>query len=156
MTTSMRADTTNAWKLCGQAAGTGAALGAEIVLYWFYVNGDGAFHWFTHFFAGTSAALVIMTIIVLARHCPVRLPLLWLIAGHVVAMGPDVFFVHEMAHQRWMDVFIAHNVSHFIPGRNVTWYAIFLACLATYLWAIHTTSSSRTVSRRYGPAAVVA
>ena len=153
MTSSVRTDGRLTGQLWGRVAGTAAALGAEVVLYWFYVNGDGAFHWFTHFFAGTSAALVVMTILVMTRHCPVRLPLLWLIAGHVVAMGPDVLFVHEMAHRRWMDVFIAHNVSHFIPGRNVTWYAIFLACLATYLWAIHTTSSSRTVSRRSGPAA---
>ena len=150
MTTRMRADDITARQVWGRAAGTAAALGVEIVLYWFYVNGDGAFHWFTHFFAGTSAALVIMTTFVLVRRRPVRLPLLWLIVGHVVAMGPDVLFVHEMAHRRWMDVFVAHNVSHFIPGRNVTWYVVFLAFLAAYLWAINAGLSSDAVARRSG------
>lgn len=136
MSTRAMVDRTNARHRLGQGAGAGAALGVEVVLYWFYLNGDGAFHWFTHFFAGTSAALAIMAVLVLRRRRPVRLPLLWLIVGHLVAMGPDVLFVHEMAHRRWMDIFVGHNVSHFIPGRNVTWYLVFLACLGAYLWAV--------------------
>lgn len=48
-------------------------------------------------------------------------------------MGPDALYVRDVAHQRWMDVFVAHNVSHFIPGRNVTWYLLFLAALSLYL-----------------------
>lgn len=114
-------------------AGAAAALVIEIFLYRTYLDGDGSFHWFTHFFAGTSLALVVMTLVTLRCRKPVPLPLLWLLLGHLLAMGPDLLFVHEVAHQPWMDVFVAHNASHFISGRNVTWYLIFLACLAAYL-----------------------
>lgn len=26
-----------------------------------------------------------------------------------------------------MDLFLGHSSSHFLPGRNVTWYVVFLA-----------------------------
>ncbi|MDQ3775608.1 MAG: hypothetical protein M3461_15280 [Pseudomonadota bacterium] len=32
-----------------------------------------------------------------------------------------------------MDVFLLHVQAHFIPGRNLTWYLIFLLILAAYL-----------------------
>ena len=123
----------SSWARARLIVGTVAALAVEVVLYRSYLAGDGSFHWFTHFFAGTSLVLLIMTVVTLRRRRPVPVPLLWLVIGHLVAMGPDLLFVKEIAHRRWMDVFVAHNVSHFIPGRNLTWYLIFLACLAAYL-----------------------
>ncbi len=45
---------------------------------------------------------------------------------------PDLlgFGASPRPHQRWMDVFLGHLSTHFIPGRNITWYVIFLACSA--------------------------
>ena len=61
-------------------------------------------------------------------------PLVWLLAGHVYAMVPDfLFLLFGIAHDRWMDVFLWHIRAHFIPGRNITWYLIFLASLAVHL-----------------------
>jgi hypothetical protein len=32
-----------------------------------------------------------------------------------------------------MDVFLRHISTHFVPGRNWTWYAVFLVTSAAYL-----------------------
>lgn len=74
-----------------------------------------------------------MALAAMARGRPVVLPLVWLLAGHLVAMGPDLAFLAGVAHQRWMDVFLGHISSHFVPGRNWTWYGVFLASLGLYL-----------------------
>lgn len=110
-------------------------VGVEIFLFYLYLSGDGTFHYFTHFFAGATLALVLMTLA--ARHWrrPVRFPLLMVLIGHLLAMAPDIAFVEDLAHGRWEDVFVAHNISHFVPGRNVTWYLLFLAGLTLYLVA---------------------
>lgn len=107
----------------------------EALLYLRYRSGDGTFHYFTHLFAGASLALVLMTAVARRRHRPVGLPLLAMLAGHLFAMTPDLLYVDDVAHARWMDIFVAHNISHFIPGRNVTWYLLFLIALALYLAA---------------------
>jgi hypothetical protein len=50
-------------------------------------------------------------------------------------MFPDILWSAELLpHQAWMDIFVLHISSHFIPGRNWTWYVIFLLCLALYLY----------------------
>ena len=61
------------------------------------------------------------------------LPLVWVLVGHLVAMAPDLAFVAGHAHRRWMDVFLGHISTHFVPGRNWTWYAVFLLSLGGYL-----------------------
>jgi hypothetical protein len=48
-------------------------------------------------------------------------------------MFPDFLFTAGMAHERWIDVFLGHISTHFVPGRNLTWFAVFLAALAVYL-----------------------
>lgn len=119
----------------------------EVLLYRRYQSGDGTFHYFTHFFAGATLALVLMTVAARRWRRPVRVPLLAVLAGHLLAMGPDALYIEDMAHQRWMDVFVAHNVSHFIPGRNLTWYLLFLASLTLYLvTAPHPGSAPRGVT----------
>jgi len=110
----------------------GAAV-IEIALYASYQGEDGRFHWFTHFFVGAAFALVVMTLVAKRTARPVRLPLVWLLVGHLVAMAPDFAFLEGMAHGRWMDVFLAHVSSHYVSGRNWTWYAVFLTALAAYL-----------------------
>jgi hypothetical protein len=33
-------------------------------------------------------------------------------------------------------VFLGHLSSHYVPGRNLTWYVVFVLSLATYLVAL--------------------
>ena len=50
-------------------------------------GGDRArFHWFTHFFVGTSVALLVMAGVAGHIRRPVPLPLLWFLLAQVVAM----------------------------------------------------------------------
>ncbi len=115
--------------------GAGLAVAAEAFLYLSYQAHEARFHWFTHFFVGGTVALLAMTVWVVQERRPVPLPALWVVLGHLVAMFPDFLFNAGVAHRRWMDVFLAHLTSHFVPGRNLTWYAIFLLALAAYLTA---------------------
>ena len=109
---------------------------AEVLLYLSYQHHDARFHWFLHFFVGTSAALIAMAVLTYWSARPIRFPLLWLFTGHIIAMLPDILWnLQWLPHQPWMDVFLLHISSHFIPGRNWTWYVIFLVCLALYLYA---------------------
>ncbi len=48
-------------------------------------------------------------------------------------MSPDFVFAGGMAHERWMDLFLGHISTHFVPGRNLTWFVAFLVALAAYL-----------------------
>ena len=113
-----------------------AAVAVEMGLYASYRGHDARFHWFTHFFVGASAALLVMTAVAAARRRPVPLPLVWVVVGHVVAMAPDFAFVAGEVHRWWMDRFLGHVSSHFVPGRNWTWYAVFLISLGAYLVAL--------------------
>ncbi|HET7488438.1 MAG TPA: hypothetical protein VFJ85_10960 [Acidimicrobiales bacterium] len=105
----------------------------EAGLFASYRGHDARFHWFTHFFVGASAALVAMGVVALRTRRPVPLPLLWVLLGHLYAMAPDLAFTGGVAHSRWMDVFLGHIATHFVPGRNLLWYAVFLASLGFYL-----------------------
>ncbi len=126
---------------------------AEVGLYLSYRGHDARFHWFTHFFVGATAALVVMTIWAWRRQRPVPCPLVWPLLAHLFAMSPDLLFAAGVAHQRWMEVFLFHISTHFVWGRNLTWYALFLAALAGYLTAldrIRVVSLSRPVGPRPG------
>ena len=113
-----------------------AAVAVEVALYLSYRGHDARFHWFTHFFVGASTALVVMAAVTVRTGRPVATPLVWPLLGHLFAITPDLLFTAGIAHQRWMDVFLGHISSHFVPGRNLTWYAVFLAALALYLAAV--------------------
>lgn len=117
-------------RVCGWCA---AGVLAETVLYLSYRDKDARFHWFTHFLLGAGVALVVMAVVAWRTGRPVRFPLLWPAGGHLVAMFPDLLFQLGIAHRRWMDVFVLHVSSHFVPGGNWTWLAAFLAALAGYL-----------------------
>lgn len=108
----------------------------ELALYLSYRGHDARFHWFTHFFVGASSALLIMAVLAQRTGQPVPLPLAWPLVGHVFAMIPDFLFVAGIAHRRWMDVFLGHVSSHYVPGRNVTWYLVFSLSLGLYLAAL--------------------
>jgi len=105
----------------------------EVGLYLSYRGHDARFHWSTHFLVGASTALVFMAVAAWRRKQPVPAPLLWLLAAHLFAMFPDFVFTVGDVHRRWMDVFLGHIATHFVPGRNWTWYAVFLGTLGVYL-----------------------
>jgi len=113
-----------------------AAVVVEVALYLSYRGHDARFHWFTHFYVGSSTAVVVMAAVTARTGRPVRYPLVWPLLGHLFAMAPDLAFAGGVAHKRWMDVFLGHIASHFVPGRNLTWYAVFLVALALYLVAV--------------------
>lgn len=110
----------------------------ELYLYSVYTNHESSFHWYTHFFIGGVAALTVMTIYVYRTGRGVQLPLLWLLLAHVYAMVPDLIFNFEHTiHKPWMELFLFHISGHFVPGRNYTWYAIFMVSLGLYLFILH-------------------
>lgn len=83
-----------------------------------------------------SVALLVMAAVTARSNRPTPLPLVWPFLAHVMAMFPDFLFAAGVAHEPWMDVFLGHINSHFVPGRNVTWFVVFLIALGTYLWAL--------------------
>ena len=110
----------------------------EGLLYLSYESREASFHWFIHYFAGAVFALLVMSIYTGINKRPIRLPLLWLLTAHLIAMMPDFLFsILKIAHARWMDIFMLHVSSHFIPGRNATWYVLFLLSLGTYLATVY-------------------
>lgn len=133
------------------------AVVVEVALFFSYRGHDARFHWFTHLFVGATVALVVMAVVARRRRRPVPYPLVWPVLGHVVAMFPDLLFAGGQAHEPWMDVFLGHISTHFVPGRNLTWYAVFLAALALYLLQMHAirdedprTEGTRLRVRRWG------
>ena len=114
------------------------AVVVEIGLYLSYRGHDARFHWFTHFFVGSAVALLIMSAVALRTRRPVPVPLVWPLLGHLYAMFPDFLFTGgHIAHERWMDIFLGHISTHFVPGRNLTWYLVFLAAVALYLGVLY-------------------
>lgn len=114
--------------LCCAAAGL-----VESGLYFSYRAHDARFHWLTHFLVGGTVALVGMAAYAWVRRRPARVPLVWIVAAHLFAMVPDFLFEGGIAHQRWMDLFLGHISTHFVPGRNLTWLVVFAVALAGYL-----------------------
>ena len=107
---------------------------AEIVLYAIYSDQQASFHWFTHFLVGGSVALLGFCIWIMTTHRSVGWPLLWVYLAHIFAMVPDFLYNYaHIPHKPWMDVFMGHLSSHFIPGRNWTWYVVFMLTLGIYL-----------------------
>lgn len=105
----------------------------ELALYFSYRVHSARFHWATHFLVGASAALVAIAVWAWVTQRPVRHPALWIMVGHLYAMFPDFLFEAGHPHEWWMEVFLLHIRSHFVPGRNVFWLAVFLTALALYL-----------------------
>ncbi len=74
-------------------------------------------------------------------------PLVWPVLGHLFAMFPDFLFTAGTAHYRWMDVFLGHISTHFVPGRNLTWAAVFLVALGIYLTVLARVAGPATSAR---------
>ena len=117
-------------------AETVLAAAGEAVLLATYASQDAAYHWLTHLLAGGTAALTALAAVAAVRRRPVRSAPLWVLLGHVIAVIPDVLFADGLAHEQWMDLFLAHISSHDVPGGLWTLYTTFLAALAAYLLSI--------------------
>lgn len=126
----------------------GWAILVEGLLYVFYRGHDARFHWLMHFLVGASTASALMALYVVRARRPVHLPLVWIAAGHLLAMAPDFAFAFGIAHQQWMDVFLGHVSSHFVPGRNVTWLGVFAVSLGAYLFALRRAHQPTAVSMK--------
>ena len=109
---------------------------AEIGLYHSYRGHDARFHWFTHFFVGATVVLLIGALYTWRTGRPVRLPLVWILGAHAFAMFPDFLFQAGVAHYRWMDLFLGHISTHFVPGRNLTWFLVTAFALGVYLFSL--------------------
>ena len=121
---------------------------AELGLYLSYRSHDARFHWATHFLVGATAATLGMALYAALRDKPPPDPELWLLGAHLFAMFPDFLFEAGIPHEWWMEVFLLHIRSHFVPGRNVFWLLTFLAVLGGYLVVL-----DRLRLRREGAAA---
>lgn len=110
-----------------------AVIVVEVLLYASYRSHDARFHWLTHFLVGASTALVVMAAWTWFRRRPAPYPLVWVVAAHLFAMVPDFLFRAGVAHEWWMDLFLLHVRSHFVPGRNLTWLVTFGLALTAYL-----------------------
>lgn len=126
-------------RVCGWCV---MAVLVEVGLYVSYRGHDARFHWFTHFFVGASTALLVMAAVTVRTRRPVPRPLVWPLVAHVFAMTPDLLFAGGIVHARWMDVFLGHVSAHYMPGRNLSWYAVFVAALAGYLVVVDRTRRS--------------
>lgn len=112
-------------------------LAGEGLVFFLYQEHDARFHWFVHFFAGGSLALLLMAWLAYWAHRRILWPLVWVFAGHVFGALPDILFrFASVLHAPWMDVFQWHVSAHFMPGRNWTWYGIFMVSLGLYLVAL--------------------
>ncbi len=109
-------------------------VGAEIAIYLGYNDQQASFHWFTHFYVGAIVALIGLSVWKISTHRTVIWPLGWLYLAHLAAMFPDFLYnFGHIAHREWMDIFLGHISSHYILGRNWTWYILFMFAFAGYL-----------------------
>ncbi len=113
-----------------------AASAVEVALYHSYRGHDARFHWFAHFFVGAFVVLLAGALWAWRRRRPIRFPLLWILGAHLFAMFPDFLFQAGIAHYQWMDLFLGHISTHFVPGRNLTLFAAAASSLGLYLWSL--------------------
>ena len=110
---------------------------AEVALFASYGAHDARFHWATHFLVALAfTALVLLGRLLVTGAPGPRFLLLTLLGFHLYAMAPDLFFRAGVPHYRWMDVFLGHVASHYVPGGDGTWLVIALTCLGLYVGAL--------------------
>lgn len=131
---------------------SGLAVALEIGLYSSYRGHDARFHWFLHFFVGASTGLLGMAAVAWRTRRPVPLPLVWPVLAHLFAMSPDIAFTAGYAHRRWMNAILGHISTHYVPGRDLTWYVVFAASLGLYLAVVSRVSELPPSTVTHGPA----
>jgi hypothetical protein len=127
----------------------------ELGLYFSYRAHSARFHWATHFLVGGAFALAGMAWWSWFRRRPARWPAFWILSAHLYAMFPDFLFEAGHAHQWWMEIFLLHIRSHFVPGRNVCWIVVFLMTLAGYLAVLDRRARNSTADWDGGPGPAV-
>lgn len=108
-------------------------IGVEAVLFASYRQHEAGFHWSTHFLVGLTTAALVLSAWLALKGAPARGQLMWVLGLHLFAMFPDLLFSPgQQPHDEWMDVFLGHISSHYIPGGDATWLVIALAAGAAY------------------------
>ena len=117
----------------GVAAGIVVPVAAEVWFLGKYAAEAASWHWYIHFFAGASVALVVMTWWSWRHRRAVPFPLGWVLLAHFFAAAPDLVIPENIPHKPWQEVFVGHLASHYLPGRGLSWLVLFAAALAGYL-----------------------
>jgi pimeloyl-ACP methyl ester carboxylesterase len=108
---------------------------SEVVLFASYRGHEASFHWATHFLVAMTMWAVVNLAWLALKGAPARGQLLTLLGWHLFAMLPDILFgAASVPHDDWMDVFLGHVWSHYVPGGAYTW--LFVALLASALYAV--------------------
>jgi pimeloyl-ACP methyl ester carboxylesterase len=107
----------------------------EVLLFTSYRGHEASFHWATHFLVAMIMWSAVNLAVLVLKGAPAPGQLLTLFGWHLFAMFPDLLFSRaEVPHDDWMDVFLGHISSHYMPGGAYTW--LFLALVATALYVI--------------------
>ena len=106
---------------------------AEVLLFRSYSHHEAGFHWATHFLVGLTAAAAVNAVWLALKGAPARGQLLWVLALHLYAMFPDLLFSPgRIPHDGWMNVFLGHIASHYLPGAEATWLLVALLASGAY------------------------
>lgn len=107
---------------------------AEIGLFTTYGVHDARFHWATHFLVALTVTSILFVVGLALTGAPgPRFILLTLLGLHLFAMTPDILFRLGVPHYRWMDVFLGHISTHYIPGGDASWLVIALVATSGYV-----------------------
>ncbi|MBC7373683.1 MAG: alpha/beta fold hydrolase [Frankiales bacterium] len=110
---------------------------AECALFASYDVHDARFHWATHFLVALGFTSLLLLARLLVTGAPGPRPLLMLLLGlHLYAMAPDLLFFAGVVHAQWMNVFLGHVASHYLPGGDGTWLVLALLCTGAYVAAL--------------------
>jgi pimeloyl-ACP methyl ester carboxylesterase len=123
---------------------------AEIVLFASYQGEEAGFHWATHFLVGLTAAALVNLVGLALRGAPLRGQLLSVLGLHLFAMFPDLLFREGVPHDEWMDVFLLHISSHYVPGGDTTWLVVALAAFGGYAFVLSRWLRARRLEAQAG------
>ena len=111
-------------------------IAVEVVLWSSYAAQEARLHWATHFLVGLTAAALLNLAWLTLKGAPARGLILWVIGLHLFAMAPDLVFPAGVPHAGWMDVFLGHISSHYLPGGDIAWLVIALGTSGLFAIAL--------------------
>ena len=115
------------------AAGIVVPIAVEVWFLGKYAAAAASWHWYVHFFAGATCALILMAWWSWRHRRAVSFPLVWILLAHVYAAAPDLVIPENIPHKPWQEVFLGHLASHYLPGRGLSWLVVFAIALGGYL-----------------------
>jgi pimeloyl-ACP methyl ester carboxylesterase len=129
---------------------------AEVLLFRSYFHHEAGFHWATHFLVGLTAAAVVNAVWLALKGAPARGQMLWVLALHLYAMFPDLLFSPGLIpHDGWMNVFLGHISSHYVPGGDATWLLVALLASGAYATLLSAWLAARRVEADAGLAPAI-